>query len=124
MLQQNLDLRLSQISRKQGKLSRDQPIHSGVFLKLNVYSKLGNGVAEENFEEESKFGEETFTITFTVTYAGKETSWTESCTNDFHKSLEVTLEYVFGRADQTITVEVQAVCANSDTKTKVEFEMH
>jgi hypothetical protein len=79
-------------------------------------------------EEENKDPDQTLSLSYILHYGGKETTWTETCAIDLHKSQMINLEYMLGSSDQSIILEVNAISARNSVpvthKTRVRFEMH
>ena len=47
-------------------------------------------------------------MSYILHYGGKETTWTETCAIDLHKSQMINLEYMLGSSDQSIILEMNA----------------
>ena len=124
MMQGNM--KLQTLSMQRAKFDHNLPIRSGIQLGLHIYSKLGSVSKLELEETKTDLdSKSSFSISYNLQYAGKETIWTENCATLLHKSQLVNLEYMLGSSDQTINLRMSAKnIEGTSIDTHVAFSMH
>ena len=91
------NIKMLTLSMQRAKFDHNLPLRSGIKLGLHIYSKLSSNSKLEIEETKSDLDAKiTFSISYNLQYAGKETIWTENCATSLHKSQLVNLEYMLG----------------------------